>query len=56
MSTVTQDQRVAILRIKRARAMGVLNASGVDIYTAVLDGDVTDADSFLSWQARSPER
>lgn len=51
MASITHDERVAILRIKRARTMGVLHASGVDIYRAVLDGDATDAETFLSWQA-----
>lgn len=51
MATVTAEQRLAILRLKRARAVGALRSLGVDIYAAVVDDDVTTPEAFLAWQA-----
>lgn len=50
MAAVTPEQRLAILRIKEARAEGKLSASGVEIYSAVLDHDLATPGEFVSWQ------
>ena len=51
MAAITGEQRLAILRLKRARAVGALRSPGVDIYEAVVDHDVTTPEAFLAWQA-----
>lgn len=51
MATITGEQRLAILRLKRARAIGALRSLGVDIYAAVVDHDVKTPEAFLAWQA-----
>lgn len=52
MAAITREQRLAILRLKRARAVGELQSPGVDIYEAVVDHDVTTSEAFLAWQGR----
>lgn len=51
MAVITGEQRLAILRLKRARAIGALRSPGVDIYAAVVDHDVMTPEAFLAWQA-----
>jgi hypothetical protein len=51
MAAITGEQRLALLRLKRARAIGELQSPGVDIYEAVVDHDVTMPEAFLAWQA-----
>ena len=51
MATITEEQRLAILRLKRARAVGALQSPGVDIYEAVVDHEVATPEAFLAWQA-----
>ena len=51
MATITGEQRLAILRLKRARAIGALRSLGVDIYAAVIDHHVKTPEAFLTWQA-----
>lgn len=51
MAAITGEQRLAILRLKRARAVGALQSPGVDIYEAVVDHDVATPEAFLAWQA-----
>ena len=56
MAAITPDQRLAVLRIKKARAERQLNGSGVEIYSAVLDHHVTTPEEFTAWQADGPSR
>jgi hypothetical protein len=53
MAGITPDERLAVLRIKAARARGALRASGVAIYTAVLDHQIATPEAFVDWQRRA---
>lgn len=50
MAGITPEQRLAVLRIKAARARGALRATGVAIYTAVLEHEITTPEAFVEWQ------
>ena len=56
MVIITEEQRLAILRLKRAPALGALRSPGVDIYAAVVDHDVTTPEAFMAWQTTNRER
>ncbi|NLG27874.1 MAG: hypothetical protein GX557_08170 [Chloroflexi bacterium] len=53
VATLTDDTRAAILRVKEA-LQGQADARGIDIYRAVLEGGVRDAEQFRRWQAATP--
>ena len=53
MAGMTAEQRLAVLRIKAARARGALRATGVAIYTAVLEHQIATPEAFVDWQRRA---
>lgn len=50
MSKVTEDERLAILRIKEARESKRVNTGSYDIYSAVIDSGIRTPEDFIGWQ------